>query len=127
LILEPKNRSRKSTSSFISRNSHSPTVLSSINNSRFNNNLSGDDELHMESDIVSVNEVSTQNQTTMENVSPIKYPFEIDKGRLQRKTTLSGKKLADEIYQLFEKEGDGNYKCTLCTNKIKVTQFLFLS
>ncbi|CAF4374199.1 unnamed protein product, partial [Rotaria magnacalcarata] len=116
----PKDRLRKSTSSsVINRNSHSPTVLSSINNSRSNNNLLGDDELEMETDIVSVGEFSTQKQITDENLNPMKYPSEIDKGRLQKKTTSSGKKLADEVYQLFEKEGDGNYKCTLCTDKIK--------
>ncbi|CAF4808944.1 unnamed protein product, partial [Rotaria magnacalcarata] len=58
----------------------------------------------METDIVSVGEFSTQKQITDENLNPMKYPSEIDKGRLQKKTTSSGKKLADEVYQLFEKE-----------------------
>ncbi|CAF3313544.1 unnamed protein product [Rotaria sp. Silwood2] len=116
---QSQNRLRKSTSSStINKNFHSPTALSSINNSRFNKNLPDGDELEMESDIVSVDVFSTQNQTTKENANPIKYPFEIDKDRLQKKTTLSGKKLADEIIKQIGR-GTDNLRSHLLVHGLK--------
>ncbi len=123
LILERSDRFTKSTSSsIINTRLRSSTVPSSINNSRSVENLQNDDddELDMESDSASITELTSQNQSNKENVISKKYPFEIDKLSSQKNTTLSGKKLSAEVYQLFEQQANGIYRCTLCLDQTKV-------
>ena len=131
LIPERNDRSRKSLSSSITIiNPRSATPLSSTNNVRSGNNLRNDNnhddnELQMESDDVSfVVESNTQKQSTKENIGSNRYPFEIEETRSKKTSTASGKKLAMQVYELFEKQADGIYRCTLCTDQQKVTGFL---
>ena len=80
----------------------------------------------MESDDVRVVvEYLTQQQSTKENIRSSRYPFETEETRSKKTSTASGKKLALEVYELFEKQADGIYRCTLCTDQQKVIRFLF--
>jgi hypothetical protein len=127
LISEKNDRLAKSASSSnISAKLRSSTILSSINNSQSADNLlrdDDDDELEMISDAASIIESTSQHPSLKENVNATKYPFETDKISLQKKTTASGKKLSSEVYELFEQQADGTYRCTLCTDQLKVTRF----
>ncbi|CAF1498606.1 unnamed protein product [Rotaria magnacalcarata] len=122
--IQQNDRLKKSAySSIINTNSRSSSGLTSINNSRYVDSLHNnedDDECDMRSDTVSVIELNNQNRLVNENINSNKLPFEIDEHTTQKKTTTaSGKKLSTEVYQLFEKQSEGMYKCTLCINELK--------
>ncbi|CAF3653801.1 unnamed protein product [Rotaria sp. Silwood1] len=104
-----------------SKNSNTTTIRSPINNFRSNDKLNIDDgveESVMICDAVDVQELSSGDQSVKENIIPSKYPFEIDKNYPIKQTTASGKKLANEVYELYEQQPNGTYRCTLCIDKI---------
>ena len=90
-----------------------------------NSNNDDNDEVDIIHDVGDVDEIPIQNQSNKENISASKYPFEIDKNPVQKQTTTSGKKLAQEVLEMYEQQEDGTYRCTLCIDKVKVSRFLF--
>jgi hypothetical protein len=129
LVLERNSASQRSVSiSTISKNSNSTFNRLPVNNFQSDDTLNvnvndGNEESLMICDVVDVEDLSSENQSIKENIIPSKYPFETDKNYSIKQTTASGKKLANEVYELFEQQSNGTYRCTLCIDKIKVSLF----
>ncbi|CAF3367461.1 unnamed protein product [Rotaria socialis] len=62
---------------------------------------------------------SAKSNRQEKHIHSSKLPFEIDKPPLPKKTS-SGRKSALEVYELFEKQADATYRCTLCTHERKI-------
>ena len=126
LNLEQNGRSRKSSySATTNTDLRSSIILSSTNSSQNVDNLQNeadDDEADIALNSASVIEIDEQNKSVKETLHSNKFPFETDKSPFPKKTA-SRRKSAMEVYQLFEKQFDGTYKCTLCTDEEKVAKF----
>ncbi|CAF1415689.1 unnamed protein product [Adineta steineri] len=124
-LSQQNNQLRKTTStSSIKKTLHSFTNLSSINNSQsnFNPDYASQDVIDIAdtTDTGDYDEIGTQNQSDKENITSSNYPFEIDKNPVLKQRTASGKKLAQEVLEMYEELHNGAFQCMLCKNKDKV-------